>query len=217
MQVEENETQLILYPSEQPRAGRWICAMVISFVICMLKTIGLKSRGDSSWPYLLALACGWLFIAVLWRLEYCAGKSRLVFDRKDKALYGISPVFWSNKKCHVSLPLDLSLFDGIQTYILQQPYISTEKYGNPDWDMCVLELVTPEPVRGVVFYRLPPIVKKLGTSKKERLENPEAALLAQRLASFLGIKNYGFLGEKQRTALWYLHAKEKSTIERMFF
>ena len=167
MQVEENETQLILYPSEQPRAGRWICAMVISFVICMLKTIGLKSRGDSSWPYLLALACGWWFIAALWRLEYCAGKSRLVFDRKDKALYGISPVFWSNKKCHVSLPLDLSLFDGIQTYILQQPYISTEKYGNPDWDMCVLELVTPEPVRGVVFYRLPPIVKKLGTSKKD--------------------------------------------------
>lgn len=68
---------------------------------------------------------------------------------------------------NVSLPLDLSLFDGIQTYILQQPYISTEKYGNPDWDMCVLELVTPEPVRGVVFYRLPPIVKKLGTSKKD--------------------------------------------------
>ena len=64
---------------------------------------------------------------------------------------------------------------------------------------------------------LPPVINKQGAFKKERLENPDAALLAQRLSQFLGLTNHGFVGEKQRTAPLALHSPEKSQFERMFF
>lgn len=204
MRIEENDTQLIAYFSGDENVMSYVAWFFCGFLF--IDVLDMK-RAVIHWDGLLVLIVWLLVVAAVWRVNHCSINGRFVFDRQERVLHTIQPAFWGRQESVHSLPL--GHFEGIQSYILQTPSISWDRH-NPDWEMNVLEFVTPEPIRGVVFHRFPPVVNKLGAFKKERLENPDAALLAQRLSQFLGLVNHGFVGEKQRTALLAVHDPEKT-------
>ncbi|MDO4769059.1 MAG: hypothetical protein Q4A11_01645 [Brachymonas sp.] len=213
MRIEENDTQLIVYFSGEESVLPYLAGVLISFV--SLDMLDLE-RAVIHWLAVFAFIAFVLFVLAIWRLDYCAINGRFVFDRQERVLYTIRPAFWGAQESADAL--SLSYFEGVRSYILQKP---TLYFGNRirelEWEMNAIELLTPEPVRGVLLHWLPPMINKQGAFKKERLENPDAALLAQRLSQFLGLTNHGFVGEKQRTSPFARHSPEKSQFERMFF
>lgn len=214
MRIEENDTQLIVYFSYEENVLPYLVGVLVSFF--SLDMLDLE-RGVIHWIAVFLFIAFVLFVVAIWRLNYCAINGRFVFDRQERVFYKIHPVFWGGQES-ADDAFPLGYFEGVRSYILQKP---TLYFGNrmrePEWEMNAVELITPEPVRGVLLYWLPPVISKQGTFKKGRLENPDAALLAQRLSQFLGLTNHGFVGEKQRTAPLVLHGPEKSQFERMFF
>ena len=213
MRIEENDTQLIVYFSGDENAMSYVAWFFFGFLFIDVLDV---ERGAIHWSGLVVLIVFLAAIAAVWRNNHCSINGRFVFNRPERVLYTIQSVFWGGQaSAHA---FSLRYFGGVRSYILQKP---TLYFGNrirePEWEMNAIELLTPEPVRGVLLHWFPPVINKQGAFKKERLENPDAALLAQRLLQFLGLTNHGFVGEKQRTAPLALHNPEKSQFERMFF
>ena len=213
MRIEENDTQLIVYFSGDENVMSYVAWFFFGFLFIDVLDV---ERGVIHWSGLVVLIVFLLMMVAVWRFNQCSVNGRFVFDRQERVLYTIRPAFWGAQESADAL--SLSYFEGVRSYILQKP---TLYFGNrirePEWEMNAIELLTPEPVRGVLLHWFPPVINKQGAFKKERLENPDAALLAQRLSQFLGLTNHGFVGEKQRTAPLALHNPEKSQFERMFF
>ncbi|MDO4795748.1 MAG: hypothetical protein Q4A28_07410 [Brachymonas sp.] len=211
MRIEENDTQLIAYLPHDPKSVHLVLGIGISFVLFGLEA--LKSmRSGFGWLSALWIGLFFLFAWIIWRPLYSSSNGRIVFDRKDMFVHTFYPAFWSFRESCYSVPL--KEFDGVQSYVVPRPRITIERRSDIDWGMNVLELVTKEPVRGKIVHRLDPFLKE-GASKAEE-EHPEITCLAQRVSCFLGIQNHGFLGSKEKTAEWYLHADKPSLAERMF-